>query len=204
MNNEEFLKRLSEVAVWARPMTGPGGYPSVRRGFEAKEIPKPDPVTEAELNEMSDAEVEAYYDQLCKWRESQPNPSVGPEILELKPCVKPCEDCGKELSEPRKIECKKYDSAGGHWRTRCVNCTNFKHPLTKEYSVSQASSHQFFLDFYRPKQGKYKSKYQPMAGSGTRTHVEVEVLKDKIREYTVVETDESVIRSLDKQQSDNS
>lgn len=197
MDNELFLKKLSELAEWHRPQTGPQGFPSVKRGTEKASVPKPPPLTEEELDEMSDSEVEAYYEKLIKWRESLPNDSVPPEILKLKCAEKPCDDCGQHLTEQRKVESKKYDSAGGHWRTRCVNCTKYQHPLTKEFSISQGASHQFFLDFYRPKKGVYKSKYQPTASqSGTRTHVEVQVLKNKIREYTVVETDESVIRSF--------
>lgn len=195
MDEKLFLQKLSELAEWHRPQTGPQGFPSVRRGKEAHAIAKPPPVTEEELNQMSDEEVEDYYDQLVKWRESQPNESVPPEILKLRAPTEPCEACGKELTEHRRVECKKYDSAGGHWRTRCVNCNLYQNPMTKEFSISQGASHQFFIDFYRPKQGKYNSKYQPKE----KKSVEVEVLKGKIREYTVTETEDSVIRTFNSE-----
>lgn len=197
MDNELFLKKLSEVAEWHRPQTGPQGFPSVKRGTEKTNVPKPEPVTEAELDAMSDAEVEAYYDQLIKWRESQPNDSVPPEIVKLKAPNKPCEDCGKELTEHRRVECKRYDSSGGHWRTRCVNCTNYQNPLTKEFNISQGASHQFFIDFYRPKQGKYNSKYQPKAK--VSAEFDIDQKRQTLRTYTVVETETSIIRTLDSE-----
>lgn len=199
MDEKLFLQKLSELAEWHRPQTGPQGFPSVKRGSERKQIEKPEPVTEAELDAMSDEAVEEYYERLVRWRESQPNELVPPEIVKLKPPVNPCEDCGEQLSEHRRIECRKYDSHGGHWRSRCVNCNRWQNPLTKEFDISQGASHQFFSSFHRPKKGAYASKYQPKVKKTT----EVEILKNKIREYTVVETENSIIRSLDSE-SDNS
>ncbi len=63
MNNDEFLKRLSEVSEWYRPQTGPMGQPSVSKG-RAKPIPlHPGPITEEELDEMSEEAVTEYYEQ---------------------------------------------------------------------------------------------------------------------------------------------
>lgn len=195
MDNELFLKKLSELTEWHRPQTGPNGHPSVSKGRERKQVEKPEPVTEAELDAMTDTEVQEYYDRLVAWRESLPNDSVPPEIIRLKCNPHDCEDCGQTLNEHRKIECKKYDSAGGHWRTRCANCGNYQHPHTKEFSVSQGASHQFFLNFYRPKLGKYKSKYQPHVNR--KVDVDVSKLKTQILNYTVTETETDIIRSLD-------
>lgn len=209
MDEKEFLQKLSEVAEWHRPQTGPNGHPSVSKGRLAKKIEKPEPVTEQQLEEMSEDEVQDYYNRLVKWRESQPNNSVAPEITKLKCKPHGCEDCTRILEESRRVERKIYESGSKHWRERCVNCGQYKNPLTNEYSISPKEVHQFFIQLHRPKLGKYKSKFQPepvekftATPKPSVQRCEVEQLKNKIREYTVVETEDSIIRSFSQDYDD--
>ena len=160
MNKDEFLKRLSEVSEWHIPMLGPNGCYSVAKGRE-KRIEHPGMVTEEELEAMSEHEVKQYYDKLMAWRESQPNPSVQPEILAVKIQAKDCEDCGQHCPNGRKTQKKLHDSGSKHWREWCLECQRYRDPLTGEFTVRKEVAHQYLTQFYKPKLGKYKSKYQP-------------------------------------------
>jgi hypothetical protein len=161
MNNELYLKRLSEVSEWHRPSVGPNGALSVNK--RAKSAPlHPGPITEQELNDMSEEELEEYREKLEAWQESQPNPSLAPKIIKIKAQCQPCDDCGRQLNEAHKVEHRCYDSGITHWRSRCTNCGLFRHPQTGQYTITQAQAHQFFNSYYRSNLGKYMSKYQRM------------------------------------------
>ena len=80
MDEKLFLQKLSEVAEWHRPQTGPNGACSVNK--RAKSAPQhPGPITQAELDEMSDEDAQLYYDQLMAYKASLPNDSVPAEII---------------------------------------------------------------------------------------------------------------------------
>lgn len=159
MREEDFLKKLSEVAEWHRPTIGPNGCYSVAKGHPRVE--HPGEITEQELAEMSDEEAQSYYDQLTAWREQLPNESVPPKIKRLKFDPKPCEDCGQTLEQHRQCEKKLYISGTTHWREKCLNCNRYRHPETGKFTVNGLGSHQFFCDYHRPKLGVYQSKHQP-------------------------------------------
>ena len=148
MNNEEFLKRLSEVSEWHRPQTGPGGAASINK--RARSTPEhPGPVTQTQLAEMTDDEAQDYYDRLMAWREAQPNQSMPPEILRLKTYARTCEDCEQTCDSTRRVECRQYMTGRAHWREYCNYCESFKDPRTGEFSVKRVISAQFFANLYR-------------------------------------------------------
>lgn len=196
MNNEEFLKRLSEVAEWIRPQTGPNGHPSVAKGKNYKPPEHPGPITEDELDSMTETEVKVYYDRLMAWRESQPNDSVPPEIVRLKSAIHKCQDCDRILEEPRRIEFKQHESGTKHWRERCANCSCFRNPITKEFSVESKTAHQFFTDYHRPKKGIYNSKYQQVKPVVTPTMTKREIIQriEQAGEWITTETEDSITR----------
>jgi hypothetical protein len=203
MNEKEFLDRLSEVSEWHRPQTGPNGCYSVSKGRAAKNIEHPGAITEAELDAMDEDEITAYYDQLLAWREAQPNQSVSPEIIKVKVQARDCEDCGRHCPEGRRTERKLHESGSRHWREQCKECQMFKDPLTGEFTLSREQSHQYFIQFYKPKQGKYKSKYQPKLDKVTAPKVtrERKLTKSQLVEkiineghWVTQETEDSVIR----------
>ena len=202
MNNDEFLKRLSEVSEWYRPQTGPMGQPSVSKG-RAKPIPEhPGPITEEELDEMTEEAVTEYYEQLIAWREAQPNQSVPPEILRLKTYDKTCEDCNKSCDSTRRVECKQYMTGRAHWREYCDYCEKFKDPRTNEFTVLRQASHQFFANMYRrDKPLKVKVKKEPKV-RGPRGRPK-KLTKSQIVEqiiaqghWEITETETSVIRQF--------
>lgn len=149
MNNDEFLRRLSELAEWHRPQTGPGGQASISKG-RARAVPvHPGPITQEELDLMTDEAAQDYYDRLMTWREAQPNASVPPEIIKLKTYARKCEDCNKSCDSNRRVECKLYLTGREHWREYCTACELFRDPRTKEFSIKREASGQVFGNLYR-------------------------------------------------------
>ena len=149
MNNDEFLRRLSEVSEWYRPQTGTGGQPIVSKG-RARAVPEhPGPITQEELDLMTDEAAQEYYDKLMLWREAQPNASVPPEILKLKTYAIKCQDCGKGCDSTRLVECRRYIAGRDHWREYCNYCECFRDPRTGEFTIKREASAQFFGNFYR-------------------------------------------------------
>jgi hypothetical protein len=187
MNNEEFLKRLSEVTEWHRPHLGPNGCYSVAKGKETKLIEHPGAVTEQELEEMTEHEVKVYYDKLLAWREAQPNDSVPLEITKVKIQPVDCPDCGQHCATGRRLEVKQYESGAKHWRKFCRECEMFKNPIDGEFNITKHQAHQFFIQFYKPKQGKYKSKYQPKLDKSTAPKVTRERAPSKLTKSQLVE-----------------
>lgn len=161
MNNEEFLKRLSEVSEWHRPNLGPHGSPSISKGRKQRAIEHPGEITEAELMEMTDEAAQDYYDRLMLWREAQPNASVPPKITKVKIQAKHCEDCNRYCPEGRRVECKLYESGSKHWREFCTTCELYRDPVSKEFTLPKHTAHIMFTAYHRPKLGLYTSKFQP-------------------------------------------
>jgi hypothetical protein len=203
MNNDEFLRRLSEVSEWYRPQCGPQGQPSVSKG-RAKPIPlHPGPITAEELDEMSEEAVTEYYEQLIAWREAQPNASVPPEILRLKPYARTCEDCNKACDSTRSVERKLYVSTAKHWREYCDYCELFKNPRTGEFSVKREASAQFFGNLYRkdrpPPRVKVKKEPKVRGPRGRPKKLTKSQLVEQIiaqGHWEVTETETSVIRQF--------
>lgn len=205
MNKDEFLKRLSEVAEWHIPMLGPNGCYSVAKGRERK-VEHPGPITPEELEEMSETEVKRYYDQLMAWRESQPNPSVHPEIISVKIQPVDCMDCGRHCPAGRKTQIKLHESGDRHWRELCKECNLYRDPLTGQFTLEPHIAHAYFTQFYKPKLGKYKSKYQPdlkPKEKAVRPNRKLKLTKSQIMEKIIAEgswetreTDDSITRTF--------
>ena len=159
MNNDEFLKRLSEVAEWHRPQCGPNGAVSINK--RAKNAPQhPGPITQTELDEMTDEQAQDYYDQLMEYKASLPNDGVPPEIIKLKSLATDCTDCGQHCPNGRRTESKISIIGKHHWRTKCLACNLYKDPATNKFTLEPHRVPTYLNAYYRPKLGIYKSKYQ--------------------------------------------
>ncbi len=158
MNNDKFLKRLSEVAEWHRPHLGPNGCYSVAKGKTVKTVEHPGAITELELEAMTDWEVQQYYDQLMAWQESQPNESVPPEIVKVKVQAVDCEDCGRYCEHGRRTQRKLHENIQRHWREFCTECEQFKNPETGRFDIPKLGSHQFFRNYLKPKLGRWPNQ----------------------------------------------
>lgn len=198
MDPKEFLRRLSEVSEWHRPQLGPQGSPSVSKGRGPKKIKHPGPITEQQLEAMTEHEVKRYYDQLMAWREAQPNDSVAPEIIRVKCQAKDCEDCYKHCPEGRKVEKKLHQTANPHWRELCVECQMYKSPLTGLFEIPKRGSHQFFNDYYRTKLGRYHSKYQPEVVNKSEIIGKILAQNQALGQYHLEETEDSIIRRFEQ------
>ena len=156
MDEKLFLEKLSELAEWHRPQTGPNGAASIN-----KRARHPGPITQEELDEMSDDEAQEYYDQLMAYKESLPNDDVAPEIVKLKPQPTTCDDCGKHCANGRRTESKISITGVKHWRTKCLVCNLYKDPATNKFTLEPHRVPTYLNSYYRPKLGVYKSKHQP-------------------------------------------
>lgn len=172
MDNEDFLRRLSEVSEWHRPQVGQNGFPNFNKGRRPKNTPAPRQITEQELDAMTEEELEQYHNELMAWREAQPNDSIAPEIKAIKPQPTQCDDCGQMLDCQRRVEKKLHITGQRHWRVKCVNCQCYQHPGTGKFTVKYQQSHQFFCDYYRLKKGLYRSKYQPDVRPESKTQTD--------------------------------
>lgn len=159
MDNELFLRRLSEVSEWHRPLLSSTGQPSQRKGHIPKQVEHPGDKTVEELESMSEQELEEYHQLLMTWREQQPNESVPPRITKVKIQAVDCEDCGRHCPKGRRIESKLYHTGTEHWRTWCQVCQRFKDPVTGKFTVTAQVAHKYFQIVYRPRLGLRKSKY---------------------------------------------
>jgi hypothetical protein len=154
MDNELFLKRLTEVAEWRR--ADPNNYHRDR-----KMVDEPPVYTEAELEAMTDTEADELYEWIMAWREQQPNEHLPPVIIKLKIQPTACEDCGRHCENGRRTEHKLCTTGAQHWRHRCAECGLYKDPADGSYSLDPKGVHQYLGSYYRPKLGAYKSKHQP-------------------------------------------
>jgi hypothetical protein len=204
MNNDEFLKRLSEVAEWYRPHTGPNGAASVNKRAKLCRIEHPGTVTEAELAAMDEEEITEYYERLLAWREAQPNASVPPEIKKLKIQAVDCEDCGRHCAEGRRVQSKICNSGQPHWRTSCVTCELYRDPATGKFTLNSRDVQNYLMLYYRPKLGVYSSKHQPKVKEPklrgprgrpkklTKTQIAEQIRSEG--DWIIRETDESITK----------
>jgi ssDNA-binding Zn-finger/Zn-ribbon topoisomerase 1 len=125
MDNELFLKRLSELAELTQvkvPRTG-------------------------NLREASDDNV--------VWRQGQPvlidkknNPSLSWQVKKLKTQAKTCEDCGQMVKD-RRVTKSHYTFPKSHWRQQCWGCNKVKDPETGEYTVAPPLAQSRFISWFR-------------------------------------------------------
>jgi hypothetical protein len=188
MDEKLFLQKLSEVAEWHRPQTGPNGAASVN-----KRARHPGPITQEELDEMSDEEAQDYYDRLMAYKESLPNDNVAPEIIKLKPQPTDCDDCGRHCATGRRVESKISITGVKHWRTKCLACNLYRDPATNKFTLEPNRVPNYLNSYYRPKLGVYNSKYQPEPKKKIEPDPEVKQrLKDLVKNNNAEEQFEMV------------
>lgn len=69
--------------------------------------------------------------------------------------LKPCEDCGQEVSD-RRVQIRKNHSATqiAHYKIQCVNCKMYKNPVSGEYDCDRRE----IDDYYRIKNIQKRQK----------------------------------------------
>jgi hypothetical protein len=125
MKDEEFKKKLSEVADWRIPQTITG-----TKDGDAK---KPRKVGRPSAEDLYQEAMEREFLEAT----GGVNPTFPPQVIKVKnqSCI--CEDCGQFCENGRHKEKKIYDSNGKkHWRERCITCQRCVDPYTGQYSLN--------------------------------------------------------------------
>lgn len=150
MDDQEFKRKLSEVAEWRIPDTitdTVSGTTRKRRGRPTKDT-----------NICSDTEEHDDEDDNDDTSDTQEkNNTFPPQITKLKVCAQTCEDCGRHCENGRQIEKRVYDTNNKrHWRQRCLNCDHYQNPYTGEFDLPRSTAAKTWNDFHRSK--KHRSK----------------------------------------------
>lgn len=158
MDDEEFKRRLSEVAEWHIPTDADKPYAKTKRKKRNEQLVEM-------VGEDGDEEVIA---------DTGPNLTIPPIITKLKIQGCWCEDCGKYCENGRQTEKKIYKTGKTHWRERCVTCKMFKHPVSGEYTMTNIEASHFFTNLNRETQGINRSKFNKMREQVQRTKTVIE------------------------------
>ena len=125
MDNELFLKRLSELA-------------------EVTQIKPPRSASVRETNEPSTI-----------WRsgremeiDRKDNPTLNIASKRLKVEAKPCEDCGKMVKD-RCVNRSLYTFPKRHWRKSCTGCDCVWNPETGAFDLDLKSAQAYFVRLYK-------------------------------------------------------
>ena len=126
MDNEEFKRRLSEVAEWRVPKAEFDGVSRRRLKSSKVKVTAPDEIScEQEF-------VERFGDL---------NPTKPLEVLEIKIKEFDCPDCHRVCTQGRVVESRLHTSNKiNHWRRRCTECGFFQNPNTGAYDVPSGRS----------------------------------------------------------------
>lgn len=143
MDNEEFKRKLSEVAEWRIPKTEKEQTISARkkRGRKSNE-------------ERYEEEHEQVFLELFEGV----NPTYPPMLVKLKCQATTCEDCGKYCANGRQKEKKLYETnKKRHWREKCVTCERFQNPFTGEFDLVSSNAAIKWNEFLRNSKMKYRT-----------------------------------------------
>jgi hypothetical protein len=171
MDNDLFLKRLTDVAEWFRPKET-GFSVNTPKSLKRKYAQLAAKVDTEEGSEESDTEDE----------QSEPLKEVetAPRIVRIHPIVKDCEDCGKKKVYDRVVTSKLlHGPARNYWKHHCSSCKSYKNPYTGEYSLQDRAATETF-GIYGRNQGIQKG--------GQRALMSLNKIKSKINE-SLPETD---------------
>jgi hypothetical protein len=130
MDDKEFKRKLSEVAVWRiEKVSNTAVKEGIRRARgKFKPVVEDDPEPGLAVTLVDGA-----------------NPTMALTLVGLLPCATNCEDCGKHCPNGREVTAKIYPSRtlGKHWRKRCVTCQRYLNKDTGKFSVpdNNASTH---------------------------------------------------------------
>ena len=142
MDNEEFKRKLTEVADWKIPDTPRETSLNAKkkRGRKSNE------------DEYMELREEIFYEEF-----GGVNPTYPPMLLKLKVQACDCEDCGKTCEEGRKKEKKLYDSNRLHWREKCITCGMSKNPWTGAFDLDSTRAALVWAEWLRKTNPRVKS-----------------------------------------------
>lgn len=144
MDDEEFKRKLSEVAEWKLP----------------------DTPRETSLNAKKKRGRKSNEEQYMELREELfheefggVNPTYAPMLTRVKYKPTTCEDCGECCPKGREKEAKLHKKNGKTvWRQKCVTCNKFQNPFNGKFELTGSAASIKFNDFMRETKGVYKTK----------------------------------------------
>ena len=147
MDNEEFKRRLSEVAEWKLPDTPRETSLNAKkkRGRKSNE------------EQYMELREEIFHEEFGGVNQTYP-----PMLVRLKCQPVDCEDCGNSCPNGRKKETKLYETGAKktrNWRERCITCGLHKNPFTGKFELSSQESSYVWTEWLRDRKGEYKSKF---------------------------------------------
>lgn len=136
MDQNEFKRRLSELAIWEIPkVTDQKGRPTDPYALnkrKTKYVPA-DPIIDEDENEESIEAAEPI-------EENKTNPTLGPRVKAVKVRPTICDDCGKRCTKGRQTEAKVCENNNQrHWRETCLTCNKARNPYTGKFDVPTAA-----------------------------------------------------------------
>lgn len=146
MKDEEFKRKLSEVAEWIIPASDNATTITAKkkRGRKSREE------LYQENNEQAFLEANGGI-----------NPTIAPFITKLKCQSTTCEDCGADCPNGREKEKKIYEAnKKRHWREKCLTCKMFKDPYTGKFDLPIKEAALRWNNFLRESKELQKRKTQ--------------------------------------------
>lgn len=143
MKEEEFLNKLSEVALWKIPETEQETSINAKkkRGRKSAE----------ELYQESHEEV--FLEMF-----NGVNPSQAPMLLKVHNACD-CEDCGKHCADGRHKTMKYHNTNNTpHWRERCDTCGMSKDPYTGCFNLNGTQASIKWNSFLKDTKGVYQTE----------------------------------------------
>jgi hypothetical protein len=143
LTDDEFKKKLSEVAEWVIP-----------------ETPRETSLNQKKKRGRKSAEEEfqeAHEEIFLEIHEGR-NPTYPPMITRVKCQPVDCEDCGKHCENGRRMEIKQYDTNRIHWRKRCVTCEKNENPWTGEFDLTPQKAATEWAGWLRKTNPRYVKK----------------------------------------------
>ena len=147
MNDEEFKKRLSEVAEWRIPKISSTDVKIAKQKARGKGRP-----TKEQLYQQEHEQVFVdLFDGI--------NPTYTPVITKVKQCAVDCE-CGQRCERGCEQYAKGYTSQGKrYWRWRCKTCGMTKNPYSGVWDLDIQKASIVWNNFLRESKGIYESKH---------------------------------------------
>lgn len=137
MDQEEFKRKLSEVAQWRIPETITG----TKDGNQKKPRRRGRPSEEDLYQEA--------HEEIFLEIHNGINPTFPLQITELKTCEQACVACGQICKGGQSKEAKFFNKPKNHWREKCVTCGLYKNPYTGRYELTSFQSSQAWFAWTR-------------------------------------------------------
>jgi hypothetical protein len=170
MNDEEFKRRLSEVAEWEMPKLTPTDIREAKKSARGKYKR-----TEEELYQL---EHEQVFLEIFEGI----NPTLKPTLTKIKYQPQLCE-CGKVCDDGCPKDLKLHQKNGKScWREKCLSCNMTKNPYTGEFDLNPQKASIVWAAFLRETKGIYKTKSnnsKPQPTTVTKTYNQTVISNDQ-------------------------